>query len=139
MTRIKRRDGTFHDAPDGYILADGESLVVDVRFMDSVQRAIADGQDVIDEAQVIADAQAASAACCDAMRAAEAERVAFNERAYGWKRDAWMGDRDGDAVEPRTTIVAPTDADIAAGYAAVDAAYAAHHEWLQNAWKGDAK
>jgi hypothetical protein len=131
--RIRKRDGTIVEVGAGYILEDGEALAGgDFRFMDSAQRA------VLDE-QRIRDAEEASAACAQAFHEAWHHREAWRQEHIDALTSAWRRDppspSPGQAPAPTPSISVPTADDIAAGQAAVAAAYQEHSDWLTNAWR----
>jgi hypothetical protein len=132
--KIRKCDGTIIDAPDDYVLADGERLVGhSFMFMD---HALDDTQRAVMRDQQISDAQKASDECVAAFHEAMGEIRERNTAYFDACREALHAPPASDQEDPPPSISMPTDDDIAAGRERVAAARAEHDEWLRNAWRG---
>jgi hypothetical protein len=131
MRKIRRADGSVFTPPDDYVLQDGESLISELSFMDSMRRTALD--------EHIRDAQAKSDECVAAFNEAMAAIRKQNQAYFDACREALhappaeVTDR---SPTPAPSILQPTDEDLAAGRERVEAAYREHNDWLQNAWRG---
>jgi hypothetical protein len=132
--RIKRKDGSVFEAPERYVLADGESLAPGGSFqfldgLDDTQRAVADAARLAD-AQRLSDEYAAAFRACFDPRNREPWRAEYIDRiTTAWQRPGSV------RTEPAEFVSTPTADALAAGKAAVAQAYDEHNDWLTNAWR----
>jgi hypothetical protein len=135
MAKIMKTDGTIFDAPDDYVLSDGESLVGhSFTFMD---HALDDTQRAVADAERISDAQKASDECAERFREAMASVRERNAPYYQACADALRGtDKAADSA-PDATPWKPQSLDEsrAALRAARDAANEEYRQRISEAWR----
>ena len=105
--RIRKRDGTVFEAPDDYILQDGESFTVPMHMMDSARRMVHS-----DVAQAVLET------------AHREYRDAIEQR---WQSDRWQSKPTERAQPVRQTFDSPQ--------AAVEAAHQQYRHDIENRWR----
>ncbi len=112
--KIRGIDGQIREEKAGYILADGEAVIVKLTMMDAVQRAIAAGSP-----QALEDAR---------QRAADAYERSRHEMQFEWMGDAGQ-------APPRQPA---SELSLAEINAQRDAGYQKSIDDMANAWRGEA-
>jgi hypothetical protein len=126
--KIRQRDGTMREVDDGYIMKDGEALLVPLNFMDARRSMIHDGHGNPAGQRpgfLFADDERAAQAVADAYRTYD---DAISRR---WQSDRWQ-DEPSKPAPTASQVFHSQDA----AEAAREAAYRQYDHDLSNRWRG---